>query len=153
MPMPPSCAIEIARRASVTVSIAAETSGRFRRMLRERWVARLVSRGNTWENAGTNNTSSKVSALPRRRMGKAPDAKANYTDAELRHALQGRGWPCRGAAATLRTHRNPSSNDPENMHRWTALTCAAVLGALLAVPAQAQWKWRDKNGQTQYSDL
>jgi len=37
--------------------------------------------------------------------------------------------------------------------RWTALTCAAVLGALLAVPAQAQWKWRDKNGQTQYSDL
>ena len=44
-------------------------------------------------------------------------------------------------------------NDPEKMHRWTALTCAAVLGALLAVPAQAQWKWRDKNGQTQYSDL
>jgi len=39
------------------------------------------------------------------------------------------------------------------MHRWTALTCAAVLGALLAVPAQAQWKWRDRNGQTQYSDL
>jgi hypothetical protein len=39
------------------------------------------------------------------------------------------------------------------MHRWTALACAAVLGALLAVPAQAQWKWRDKNGQTQYSDL
>jgi len=39
------------------------------------------------------------------------------------------------------------------MHRWTALTCAAVLGALLAVPAQAQWKWRDKTGQTQYSDL
>ena len=39
------------------------------------------------------------------------------------------------------------------MPRWTALICAAVLGALLAVPAQAQWKWRDKNGQTQYSDL
>ena len=39
------------------------------------------------------------------------------------------------------------------MHRWTALTCAALLGALLAVPAQAQWTWRDKNGQTQYSDL
>jgi hypothetical protein len=39
------------------------------------------------------------------------------------------------------------------MHRWTALTCAAVLGALLAVPAHAQWKWRDKNGQVQYSDL
>lgn len=30
---------------------------------------------------------------------------------------------------------------------------AAVLGLALAAPAQAQWKWRDKNGQTQYSDL
>jgi len=39
------------------------------------------------------------------------------------------------------------------MHRWTALACAAVLGALLAAPAHAQWKWRDKSGQVQYSDL
>lgn len=30
---------------------------------------------------------------------------------------------------------------------------AAALGATLAVPAHAQWKWRDKSGQTQYSDL
>jgi hypothetical protein len=37
-------------------------------MLRESWVVRRVSRGSTWENAGTSNTSSKVSALPRRRM-------------------------------------------------------------------------------------
>lgn len=43
--------------------------------------------------------------------------------------------------------------DAQDMLRWTALTCAAVLGALLAVPAHAQWKWRDKNGQVQYSDL
>ena len=50
--------------------MAAETSGMFSVMLRERRVARLVSRGNTWEKAGTNNTSSKVSALPRRRMSK-----------------------------------------------------------------------------------
>ena len=28
-----------------------------------------------------------------------------------------------------------------------------LLAAVLAQPAQAQWKWRDKNGQTQYSDL
>src|SRR5438093_7344584 len=81
MPMPPSCAMAMARRASVTVSIAADTSGMFSWMLRDRRVARLVSRGRTWEYAGTNNTSSKVSALPRRRMGKAPDAKANYTEA------------------------------------------------------------------------
>jgi hypothetical protein len=30
MPMPPSCAMAMARRASVTVSMAADTSGRFR---------------------------------------------------------------------------------------------------------------------------
>ncbi len=49
MPMPPSCAIEIARRCSVTVSMAAETIGRFRRMPRVRCVARLTSCGRTWE--------------------------------------------------------------------------------------------------------
>ena len=73
--MPPSCARAIARRASVTVSIAAETSGRLRRMLREREVARSVSRGRTVENAGTSSTSSKVSALPRRRMRKLQTQK------------------------------------------------------------------------------
>jgi len=30
---------------------------------------------------------------------------------------------------------------------------AALLGASLALPAAAQWKWRDKAGQMQYSDL
>jgi len=29
----------------------------------------------------------------------------------------------------------------------------AVWGALLASPAEAQWKWRDKSGRVQYSDL
>jgi len=48
--------------------MAAETRGRFREMLREKRVEREVSLGRTWEYAGTNNTSSKVSALPRRRM-------------------------------------------------------------------------------------
>src|ERR1700712_3694032 len=66
--MPPSCAIAIARRASVTVSIAADTRGRFRLMFREKRVAREVSLGRTWENAGTSNTSSKVSAFPKSRM-------------------------------------------------------------------------------------
>lgn len=31
--------------------------------------------------------------------------------------------------------------------------CVALLGATLALPAAAQWKWRDKGGQIQYSDL
>lgn len=39
------------------------------------------------------------------------------------------------------------------MARWTFALLAALLGMALALPAQAQWKWRDKNGQTQYSDL
>lgn len=32
-----------------------------------------------------------------------------------------------------------------------ALACAAA--TLVAVPAEAQWKWRDKTGRVQYSDL
>ena len=30
---------------------------------------------------------------------------------------------------------------------------AAAVGIALASPAQAQWKWRDKSGRVQYSDL
>jgi hypothetical protein len=39
------------------------------------------------------------------------------------------------------------------MARWTLVFAVALFGALLALPAEAQWKWRDKSGQTQYSDL
>ncbi len=49
MPMPPSCAIEIARRCSVTVSIAAESTGRLSRMLRVSCVPRSTSFGRTCE--------------------------------------------------------------------------------------------------------
>lgn len=38
------------------------------------------------------------------------------------------------------------------MARWTVVVLAALLGSTLALPASAQWKWRDKNG-VQYSDL
>lgn len=38
------------------------------------------------------------------------------------------------------------------MSRWTVVLLAALLGSTLALPASAQWKWRDKNG-VQYSDL
>jgi hypothetical protein len=37
--------------------------------------------------------------------------------------------------------------------RWIAATAVALLAATLAQPAAAQWKWRDKGGQVQYSDL
>jgi hypothetical protein len=39
------------------------------------------------------------------------------------------------------------------MRRWNVVMLAAVLGICTALPAVAQWKWRDKSGQTQYSDL
>ncbi len=39
------------------------------------------------------------------------------------------------------------------MVRWNIALLAALLGLTLALPASAQWKWRDKHGQTQYSDL
>ena len=39
------------------------------------------------------------------------------------------------------------------MNRWNIAALAVILGLTLALPAAAQWKWRDKAGQTQYSDL
>src|ERR1700694_5085294 len=63
MPMPPSCASAIARRDSVTVSIAADNRGMFRWMVRVRREERLTSRGRTVEWAGTSRTSSNVSAF------------------------------------------------------------------------------------------
>ncbi len=43
----------------------------------------------------------------------------------------------------------------KSMARWTLAMVAALVGAALALPVQAQtqWKWRDKTGRTQYSDL
>jgi len=39
------------------------------------------------------------------------------------------------------------------MTRWSRVALATLIGLGLALPAAAQWKWRDKRGQTQYSDL
>ncbi|WP_298829814.1 DUF4124 domain-containing protein [uncultured Piscinibacter sp.] len=39
------------------------------------------------------------------------------------------------------------------MRRSLAVISLALLGAMLAQPAAAQWKWRGANGQIQYSDL
>ena len=61
-PKPPAWARQIAVSASVTVSMAAETSGIFRVRSRLSWVLRETSRGSTDEAAGTSRTSSKVRA-------------------------------------------------------------------------------------------
>ena len=63
MPMPPSWAMTMAMPLSVTVSIAAETSGMLRLIFRVRRVRRDASRGMKSEYAGTSRTSSNVSAF------------------------------------------------------------------------------------------
>lgn len=42
---------------------------------------------------------------------------------------------------------------PNPMRPCLPAVLAVLLGTLLALPAEAQWKWRDKGGQIQYSDL
>ncbi len=59
-PMPPSRAMATARRASVTVSMAAETRGTARVTWRVRRVAVEASEGMISEAAGISRTSSKV---------------------------------------------------------------------------------------------
>jgi len=39
------------------------------------------------------------------------------------------------------------------MRRLSVVALSALLGLTIALPAAAQWKWRDKTGQIQYSDL
>jgi len=39
------------------------------------------------------------------------------------------------------------------MSRLSVVVVSALLGLALVGPAAAQWKWRDKGGQIQYSDL
>jgi hypothetical protein len=39
------------------------------------------------------------------------------------------------------------------MARSTIALLAALAVAVIALPAEAQWKWRDKSGHVQYSDL
>lgn len=39
------------------------------------------------------------------------------------------------------------------MPRWSQSLLIAALGLACALPAMAQWKWKDKDGRTQYSDV
>ena len=61
MPMPPSRAMAMAILLSVTVSIAEDSRGMFRWILRVSWVPRLICLGTTSLAAGIRRTSSKVS--------------------------------------------------------------------------------------------
>ncbi len=97
-PMPPACAMAMARPASVTVSMAAEMSG----MPSSTVLVSLV-RVSTWEGrtsdaAGTSSTSSKVSAS---RMGEEGSMAGHISVAPI---LQGscHSWPLVRTAPGIR---------------------------------------------------
>jgi hypothetical protein len=64
-PMPPSWAMAIASRPSVTVSMADDKIGMLREMVRVTRLVTLTWLGKTSEAAGSRSTSSKVSARPK----------------------------------------------------------------------------------------
>ena len=62
-PIPPSCAIAIAILLSVTVSMAADTTGTFKLRFLENFESNSTSDGSTSEYDGTSKTSSKVNPV------------------------------------------------------------------------------------------
>lgn len=139
---PPSWASAMARRASLTVSMAADSSGILTRMLREIRVLRLTSRGRTLECAGTSSTSSKVSASWITRMTTFPTSK-NVLYAGRRSRLH----PATDAAQAA-----PRSGVREVFARVSVPIAAAVLLSLpLACMAQV-YKYKDAEGRTVFSD-
>ncbi len=166
-PSPPSWAMAIASRASVTVSIAADTSGTLRVMPRVRRVARETSRGTTVECAGTSRTSSKVSALRTTRIGtNSSGAKTNYTRADRSPA---RTFDAPGAldylANVIGNRRISHHALPEfvpaqspRSRRCPSIRPAALPALALAlllsagVDAATLYKWTDANGGVVYSD-
>ena len=91
-------------------------------------------------------------------MRKAPVAKANYTEgptpgpiacASHAPATDSQGERPTGPPYTSRILRVRVLSMP----RLTLLLVLALLGSLLGGNAFAQWKWRDKAGVVQYSDL
>ena len=100
-PIPPSRAIAIAMAASVTVSIAAETSGMFSAIRREKRERVSVWSGSTPEAAGWSRTSSKVrergaSAILREYMVHRMAAMARARGLPSASRSGRRRRPCRG---------------------------------------------------------
>lgn len=88
-------------------------------------------------------------------MGKAPDSKANYTEGftlgPLASRIQSPASPTCSAltvytATREKVRRLPVKNTP-------FFYVLAVALAVASLPASAQYKWRDKTGVTQYSDM
>ena len=78
-PMPPSRAMAMAMRYSVTVSMAALMTGMFNLTLFVRQVERSTSAGSTSLSAGTSSTSSKVSPSPMIRLAYSSEKSIGIT--------------------------------------------------------------------------
>lgn len=75
----------------------------------------------------------------------------NLTDAEQPHTFRSDPALLR---STSRRYTDRFTSVPFfAMPRLSVVVVSVLLGTLLSLPAAAQWKWRDKGGQMQYSDL
>src|SRR5262245_23802147 len=154
LPWLPSCAIAMGSRASVTVSIAAETIGMLIWMLRETRARRETSRGRTVEWSGTSRTSSKVSALVITRMPIVRAAKRHYTRGVAAGKTAGYRSRRRLTPPPKGSMVSPLPNEDNVMK--TPVRLVLLLGATLiaALPAAAQqlYKYTGPDGKVQYSD-
>src|SRR6185312_7003063 len=156
-PAPPCRAIAIAIRASVTVSIAAETSGMFTVMLRLSRVRVRASPGARSEYPGTSRTSSKVSPSSANFSLKMSDADTDASQAaEEWDALQSNlGQRCprtrsphredrasRASARPVRARGGRGSTDP----------CRRLRGPSLANEAPTETQ-RDRVGAVGRAEL
>ena len=101
--MPPSRASAIARRASVTVSIAAETIGMLSSIERVSRVRVETSFGSTCDSAGTSSTSSKV----RPSLANFRSSATSRWSSSARNSVLTRRLPCCTSSFSQKTQAPP----------------------------------------------
>ena len=162
MPMPPSWAMAIARRASVTVSMAADTQRDVQADVAASGGSSGRRRGEgcrrTREPAGRRRTSAPSSPVawdPRAQMPIIqvhPQRSARPRRPAFRRrasAAPQRGTHNRGHRACTQFGRSHAMSKPRSLPG-----VIAVAGLLFALPALADsWQWRDAAGRMVYSDL
>ena len=117
-PMPPSRAMAIARRDSVTVSIAAETRGIASEMFRVRRLSVDASEGRISEAAGISRTSSKVRpsrpnlAWKEGKAGRGEDCDGRESDGWL--------WSARTSCSMTHRRRQACTGEAFRRRDWPA---------------------------------
>ena len=140
MPIPPSRASAIAIRASVTVSIAAETIGMSSAIVRVSRVAVETSFGSTADSAGTSSTSSKVrpsfAELLGAIEGRARPRPLESLDVHRDNATARAGWLARPAQTVSRPRRSSVTSTPAwSRCAWRGSKRPAPSSSVDAAPA------------------